>query len=65
MTPQEFPVLVQMWKRQLQLPELQMHWKAQRDKTNDLCDVQDLPNKRFYPPSVLLLLLFRSGVCIA
>ena len=28
-----------MWKRQLQLPELQMHWKAQRDKTNDLCDV--------------------------
>ena len=40
-----------MWKRQLQLPELQMHWKAQRDKTNDLCDVQDLPNKRPYPQS--------------
>ena len=26
-------------RRQLGLPELQMYWKAQRDKTNDLCDV--------------------------
>ena len=27
-------------RRQLGLPELQMYWKAQRDKTNDLCDVR-------------------------
>ena len=27
-------------RRQLGLPKLQMYWKAQRDKTNDLCDVR-------------------------
>ena len=30
---------VEKLRRQLGLPELQMYWKAQRDKTNDLCDV--------------------------